>query len=326
TLDRKDRRILYALDINSRQPNSEIAKKVGLSKQVVGFRIRRLMEKGIISSFYTVIDISKLGYTAHKNFVRLQNVDNERLKEIIEYLRNHPQVIWLASCDGRFDLVFSLWARNMAELDEYLTEINQKFGVYISERELATIIKGEYFIRDYIISNKPSGLRKSFFGAVPQTASLDSVDWRILQELGKSSRFTAVEIAQAIKSSADIVRSRIRKLEQAGVIRHYNIVPNEAKYPFMHYKILMSFRNLSEERERSIIEYCRILPNVVYIVKALGPWEFEMDLEVESPEKYRQIMMRLKTEFADIIKDYSALHLYQVHKYNFCPSIPSQES
>ena len=45
TLDAKDRKILYELDINSRHSNSEIAKKVGLSKQVVGFRIKRLIQE-----------------------------------------------------------------------------------------------------------------------------------------------------------------------------------------------------------------------------------------------------------------------------------------
>ena len=32
-LDKKDRKILYQLDINSRQTLSQLAKKVGLSKQ-----------------------------------------------------------------------------------------------------------------------------------------------------------------------------------------------------------------------------------------------------------------------------------------------------
>ena len=62
SLDLKDRKILYWLDINSRQSNAKIAKKTGLSKQVVGFRIKRLIKEHIIHSFYTVIDISKLGF------------------------------------------------------------------------------------------------------------------------------------------------------------------------------------------------------------------------------------------------------------------------
>src|SRR3989338_958500 len=127
----KDRKILYHLDINSRQSNAEIAKKVGLSKQVVGFRIQRLQREKIISSFHTVIDISKLGFTVHKNFLRLQSIDAQKEQEILDFLTQHPNVVWIASCDGQFDLAFGTWAKDMTFLDRTLREFNKKFGEYI---------------------------------------------------------------------------------------------------------------------------------------------------------------------------------------------------
>ena len=39
-LDLKDKKILEQLDLNSRQSNSQIAKKVGLSKDAIGYRIK----------------------------------------------------------------------------------------------------------------------------------------------------------------------------------------------------------------------------------------------------------------------------------------------
>ncbi len=323
-LDVKDRKILYELDVNSRQTNSEIAKKVGLSKQVVGFRIKRLLKDKLILFFYSVIDISKLGFTVHKNFLRLQNLDRGKEKELIDFLVNHPNIVWVASCDGKFDIAFGTWAKDMAFLDKTITELNKKFGEYIAERQIATIIRGDYFIRDYLISReKPSPYRESFFGAVPALVKMDKHDWEILFLLGKNSRITAVYISKEVKLSVDAIAERIKKLEKSGVIKHYNIVPNESKFPYLHYKVLIGFRNITEGGERSIKEYCRTSPNIVYIVKSLGPWEFEIDLEVDSAKQFREIMMDIKTKFSDILKDYSALQIYQVHKYNFCPSIES---
>ncbi len=326
-LDVKDKKIIRLLDINSRLPNSEIAKKTGLSKQVIGFRIKRLIKNKLITSFYTVIDISKLGFTIHKNFLRLQNLDRNKEAELIEYLKTNPNVVWLASCDGKYDLAFGTWAKDMAYLDKTLNDLNQKFGEYISEREIATIIKGEYFIRDYLTDNKePSALRESFFGAVPSPVKIDDTDWKILLELGSNSRKTSVDMSESVGVSADAVSDRLKKLEKSGIIRHYNIVPNESQYPYAHYKVIMGLKNLTEEKELALIEYCRLDPNIVYIVKSLGPWEFEIDLEVESASQFRDVMMRLKTEFSSIIRDYSALNIYQVHKYNFCPSIQSHNA
>ena len=54
-LDLKDRKILYHLDIDSRQSFSSIGRKVGLHKDVVANRVNKLVEKGIIRNFFTDI-------------------------------------------------------------------------------------------------------------------------------------------------------------------------------------------------------------------------------------------------------------------------------
>lgn len=321
----KDKKILYQLDVNSRQPNSEIAKKVGLSKQVVGFRVKRLVDEEVINVFYSVIDISKLGFTVHKNFLRLKNLDSRKEKGLLDFLKNHPDIVWVASCDGKYDLAFGTWARDMAFLDKTITELNKKFGEYISEREIATIIRGEYFTRDYFITNKENKEnkehRESFFESVPAPIKIDEHDWNILVQIASNSRKTCVDLAREIKLSPDAIADRIKRLEKSGVLKHYNIVLNESKYSYLHYKILIGFRNISEQKEKLFRDYCKANPNVVYIVKALGSWDTEIDIEVETPEKLREIIMEVKTKFSEIIRDYSTLHIYQVHKYNFCPSI-----
>ena len=321
-LDLKDRRLLYELDKDARQSNTQLAKRTGISKQVAGFRIKRLLKENIISKFYTIIDISKLGFAIHKNFLRLQNLDEKKEHELIHYLVSNPDVVWVAGCDGRYDLAFGTWAENVESLDHTLKELNKRFGKYISERQIATILRGEYLLRNYLL-NKPRAVtyHESSFGAVPSLTKIDEIDWKILKELGEDARKTAVEISKKVNISAETTSDRIRKLENSQVIRGYNIVPNEEKFPYLHYKVLLGMKNTSEEKERAFISYCRNNAHIVYTVKALGPWEFEIDIEVENAKHLRSIMMDIKTKFSDILKDYSTLSIYQVYKYNFCPSI-----
>ena len=63
-IDLKDRKILFELDRNSRQSLSQIGKKVGVAKSIVSYRINRLQKLGIIKSYYTVVDLYKLGFIA----------------------------------------------------------------------------------------------------------------------------------------------------------------------------------------------------------------------------------------------------------------------
>ncbi|HIH22098.1 TPA: Lrp/AsnC family transcriptional regulator [Candidatus Micrarchaeota archaeon] len=328
-LDVKDKRILHEIDLNARASNAEIAKRTGVSKQVAGLRIKKLLGSKTILGFFAVIDNAKLGFTIHKSFVRLQNIDGNTEQRMLEFLKNHPAIVWIASCDGRYDLAFGTLATNMAELDRTLSEIDALFGENVSERHIATILHGEYFDREYLLENlKKEAISKesakAAFGAIPEPAPLDETDWKILLELGKNARATLVEIAKTIEVSPDTVAVRIKNIEKQGVIKRYNFVPNESIYPYLHYKVLVGLKNSGEERERALIGFCKTHPNIVYIVKALGPWDFEIDIEIESPEQLRKVMMELKTKFSDIIKDYSSLSIYQVHKYNFCPGMPNK--
>ena len=322
-LDLKDRKILHQLDINCRRSDTVIGKTIGLSSQVIGFRIRRLLKNRIVQCFYTVIDLARIGFTSHKNFLRLQNCDRQKETEIIDFLKSHPNVLWVASCDGRFDLAFGTWARDVISLNVMLREFQQRYGMLVSERQIAPILRGEYFVRDYLIHKEHSvGLRKSFFGGIPTPSDLDLFDWKILHAIGANARMSAVEVSARVGLKPDAIIQRIRRLEKSGVIRHYNFVPNESAYPYLHYKVLVGLRNLTNARESALMEFCRMNPNIVYICKVLGPWDIEVDMEVETPQNYRDIMMEIKNQFSDVIKDYSALQIYQVHKYNFCPSIP----
>src|SRR3989344_2227411 len=107
-LDHKDKKILYELDLNSRATLNEIAKKVGLSKQVVDYHLKNLIKNNVIQQFYTVINFSKLGYTQYKLYLKFQNVNLGTEKEIINYWTQNKNSVWVASCRGRWDLATSI--------------------------------------------------------------------------------------------------------------------------------------------------------------------------------------------------------------------------
>lgn len=321
-IDLTDRKILHELDFNSRTPMSIIARRLKLSREVVNYRINKLVSEGIILKFYPIINISKLGYSANKIFIRFQNISELKEKEFIKFIENNPNIIYSASYDGKFDIVVSIWAKNVEDLANSLKELDEKFGKLIAEKETSTIIRGEYKIRNYLTDSKVHTKRELFFGSVPNKINIDEINKKILFELSRNARITAVEISDKIKLSSDAVCQRIRQLEKSGIIQNYNLVPNEQNYPFTHYKILFSLQNLNKEKEKKFLDYCKNQKNIWYFCSCLGSWNFEIDLDIESAEQFREFLREIKNNFSEIIKDYSVLTTYRTNKYNFCPSIP----
>ncbi|ATW47412.1 Lrp/AsnC family transcriptional regulator [Streptomyces xantholiticus] len=59
--------------------------------------------------------------------------------------------------------------------------------------------------------------------------SPDATDWRILQALQTRGRASFTELARAVSMSASAVTERVRRLEEAGVIKGYSAVVDEER-------------------------------------------------------------------------------------------------
>src|SRR3989338_11353664 len=103
-LPKKDMRILQELDINARKPIAAIAKKIGLSKELTSYRIRQLEKKQIISDYYSLYNVAKLGYNLYKVYIKLQNLSKKNEEEFIRYLGKIKQVGLIATSSGNYDL------------------------------------------------------------------------------------------------------------------------------------------------------------------------------------------------------------------------------
>ncbi len=111
-LDNFDLKLIQELENNARQTTSQIAKKLRSSQQVISYRIKQLEKRKIIGGYYTIINITKLGYTSYRTLIRLSNINEQKHNEIISYLENHGNVLWVVDCGGRWDMLVNFLAKN----------------------------------------------------------------------------------------------------------------------------------------------------------------------------------------------------------------------
>ncbi len=122
-LDKKDLKLIYELDRNARIPYSQLAKKVGLSQESVRYRVNKLIKEEVIKKFFTVIDISKIGFTFYKILLKLHNVDETKVSNMINWLSQKKEIVWLTTLDGNYDIGCVIKSRNIFEFNKTLEEI-----------------------------------------------------------------------------------------------------------------------------------------------------------------------------------------------------------
>jgi len=316
-LDKKDKKILYYLDLNSRQSLSQLSKKVGLSKQVIDYRIKNFIKKGLISEFYTVINISRIGYTHYKLYFKFQSVSIEKEKEIVNYWTRSKNSIWVASCRGRWDLTISLLAKDTNELGEIVTEFMNHFSQFILEKDIFITHISPVFTKKYLTEQR----EKKEFTYIGKIGGydLDETEKKILSRLSTNARIPILDLMRKTGLTREVVTYRIKKLIKNNVISQYRILIDLDKMGYKLYKLILRLQNLSQKRENDLRNFVNHHPNGVQFLKLLGNWDIELEFEVEDEEHLHEILLEVRNEFSEVIRDYDTLLINKEHKLNYFP-------
>lgn len=315
-LDKIDRKILHALDLDARQDISKIAKKVKLSRMIVNYRIQKMQEEGLIRSFSTFSDPAKFGLTSWKVYLKFQNLTPEAELKMLTFLQNQPEVWWIAKCRGKFDLLYSALGESFYEFNQLLEEFHSLFGEFILEETINNHLEPQYFSRGYIYPHQIVALGKPFLGK-PSQEKIDEVDQAILLELGKNCRQKVTEISQKINSTAKIVSYRIKELTKRKIIVFHRLNLDLSKMGMEFYKGLVYLKNITPENFNKLREFLKQQPHLNEYVKSVGEWQLEIEAEAEGFRHFNQIIDELRLNFPTNIVRVEPLLIYEEYKSEF---------
>jgi len=315
-LDLKDRKILTLLDENSRYSNSQIAKKVGLSKPAVEYRLQRFEKNNVIFSYYTVIDVTKLGYSQYKIYFKFQNTSIEDEQRIVEYWNKDKNSVWVGQIRGRWDLAVSILAKSNFEFGKILSSFMNKFSQFILEKDVLLTEYSPMYSREYLTETKH---KEFIYGKPEKFYELDETDGRILKELANNARINIVELAEKLRLTRDVINYRIKKLTREGIIVQYRCYLNLHKIGVNHYKVILRAKNLDESKEKKIKDYAEMHKKATQFLKLIGSWDLEIEFETENEDELYLILTDLRKKFSDTIRDFDIIRITETYKYDFFP-------
>ena len=311
-MDLKDKKILGELVLNSRIPLNRLAKKVGLSREVVTYRINQLKKKGIIQSFHSLVDEEKLGYSRNTFFIQLKGMSLNKEKEFLDFLMNHSFVTWMGPVIGKWNVVFDILSKNRLHLDKIIKEIQFKVKDHVSTFAMAgnTIFSGYY-------PEKIFDTRRPHFNLKSKKIKLDKLDLKILKLLNTNSRIEYSEMSRKLKLSANAIKYRIKNLEESGVIMGYTISANIRKLGYNWYNIQAKFI----EEESKIKDFLKNNENSIYHYHYVGNenWDIDVGVIAKDPEELRKFIVEFKDKLSDFVKIHDVYIVLEVTKENILP-------
>jgi DNA-binding Lrp family transcriptional regulator len=315
-IDLKDKKILYELDLNARQSSASIGRKVGLSKDLVNRRIRRLINRGIVRYFYTIIDATRLGYLSCRLFIKFQYDNPEKEKEIVDFFVSNPYTWWVPSIEGQVDLAVILWARNTYEFYDILGGVLKKYKPFIKEYTPGIYARFHQYKRAYLLNIKKD-YSEPILSCFREKTDFDDIDIDLLKIISNNARKPTVEIAKMLNLTPITVTKKIKNLIDNKIIQGFRAAIDLKKIGYRWYKILLDLEDITTRYQ--ILQYAQGHPNIIYAYEVLGGHDIELEVEVENHEKLREILTDLRNRFSNGIRYYEHFLFYEEHKLAYMP-------
>jgi len=318
-LDARDRAILYCLDKDARQSISSIAKQVKLSKEVVNYRIKNLMKREIVQNFCAIVDSSKLSRVIYRVYIRFQNVDVEKEKEILSFLETVRGVGSITLLEELYDVALFIWAKNIFEFKEIYEKVTNTYGVFFQKSFVTIVTQMHHFVSNYLFNTKDLTVKS--IGGNFSKIDLDNLDYKILKVLSKDARMPLLTISSQIDVSPNTVKNRIKKMIKEKVIVGFKPKINPSKLGFHHYKVFLHLNNKNSEIKRKLSEFLKLNDNVVYLMEAIGRADLEFEMYVKNSAELHSHIRNLRQHFSSEIKNYRVTLVRKEYLLNYFPSL-----
>ena len=126
-LDDKDKQILNMLQENSRMSYIHIASQLGISEATVRYRVKNLIDNGIIHRFTILLDPRKVGYPV--TGILLVKIAPELFEEAAKKISDLDETRHVLQNTGEYNLVAVVKAQSLEHLSELRKEIELIHGV-----------------------------------------------------------------------------------------------------------------------------------------------------------------------------------------------------
>jgi DNA-binding Lrp family transcriptional regulator len=319
-IDHKDRKILYNLDLDSRQSFSKIGKKVGLHKDAVAYRVKKLQEKGIIKGFYTEIDDYRLGYIRYRFYFNYQYASPEIKEDIINFFIKNKYTRIIHSTEGHYNLVIISDVNGISKCSSVWKTIISRYREYFSNQVFSVIFRAHIYRYSFLLDEKDKELKtrvKSILYGSDEGVEIDELDHKILKIISQDSRIQTIDLAEKLNSTAVTIKNRIKNLKEAGVIKAFRVNIALSKLGYHRYKvdiILKDYKKLEK-----IIKYIESNPNLDEIILSIGYADLEFIFILESANQLHDIMKDLEIKFPNTIKNYIYFSATKTHKWSWMP-------
>lgn len=122
-IDSLDKKILKLLNIDSRMPFVEVARRCKVSGAAIHQRVQKMHEAGLIKGSSLLLNPSGMGYlTCAFIGIQVNLTSTSTHDEVFQKIRKIPEIVECHHISGKYSLLVKLYTRNNEHLKKIIVE------------------------------------------------------------------------------------------------------------------------------------------------------------------------------------------------------------
>jgi len=315
-LKKEDLKLLNYLYHSYREPLSKIAKKVGMTRMQVEYRINKYSKEGFIKKYLLMVNYGSLGYNRYV-FLLLKLEKPSKQKEATRDLEKTDRCVSWGECFGSYDIYANMIFKNEEDMEKNISKI-----IGSSSHAISDYLVIKPYIAEYHHLKLFDKKRKLIFPlSAPTTKkiNMDGTDMKILKLLEKDGRMKVVDIANKLNGSAEKILYRLNNLRDKKVITGLRLHLDMKKIGYSYSGFFMNIKNFSDSIKKRLIEFSREHPLVNALVLSLTKPNCFIQIFHKTEDELKKTITEVKQFLGEEFIDFDILLLNEEDKVNALP-------
>ncbi len=301
-LDLKDKKLLRELDINSRTPLSEIAKRIGTSKEVANYRFVNMIDSGLIKRFSPLINNFALGQTCYRIVLNIHNLKYHMRRKVVDELRKMSNVDVNVYLSSDWDIEMNFWVRKSSEFFDFYSNLMKKYSKYIKDKEIFVILRTHHLGHKYL----HDGRTNYVFEDVKVNEKIDKDEDKILDILDSEPKIDIVSVSEKMRMPVSTTHSKIKSLIKKGLFLGCVPVIDKGSMGYNTFKVQIVLEDPQDKNE--FIQYLKSSPNVTKITEFVGPIDLEFEIDFKTTKELDNFLENMRLDVPKM-RDFEVINI-----------------
>jgi DNA-binding Lrp family transcriptional regulator len=138
-IDETDKKIIKILSLDCRLSDLELARKLGMSYDIVHARVKSLIKRKIFEKFMTVINFDAEGFLYYSILLKFSDDHLDKLPMFESALGMEPLVVEKFKCIGEYGYIFEIVDNNFLSINDKINKIRSQFYNMIRYSQIVPI-------------------------------------------------------------------------------------------------------------------------------------------------------------------------------------------